>query len=416
MSGFDDWYLYGDSLARCLVAVAPEFASSVFEDVMTRTESLVPSPASNKGSWYHALKGYIHMDPEGGHYHYQREPPAGVPPDDMGDAGVRLSDRLVREMDHFLATLQAAGAGEPVQMRERDGQPVTIQASGDDLARLHALAETLKRTRDACQPGYNRAVTSQIHAAILERLPAVMATGGGQPQAVVDLVRAGAAGVLDLRWRYEADARLTALFFVQSRLCELALQQLNSGQLSTGTVLRLASRSIEGRGVAHDPEQMLAQIVVDFASAGLGELVLNLCNEALSSAEGEVDAALNAADLSNHAGHLYSAAHFAFAGMRLAETFRECVALHARPAQAKDDLLEGYARNAEEIVVRSGHALVVDCINRGSGQMLELHIREVRAARQEGGLPKAQSKVEELTNYLYFYPRYYVKVLMEEVS
>jgi hypothetical protein len=244
----------------------------------------------------------------------------------------------------------------------------------------------------------------------------MMATSASQPQVIVDLVRAGAADVLDLRWRTAADARLTTLFFVQSRLCELALQQFNSGQLSAGEVIRLTSMSVESRGVAHDPEQMLAQIIKDFAAAGLGDLVLNLCDEALSSAEREVNEALNAVDLSAHAGHLYSAAHFAFASMRLAEVFRECVAPNTRPAKATDNLLEGYARNAEEIVVRTGHALVIDCINYGSGAILKLHISQVCAARQNGGPDKAQAKVDELINYFYFYPHYYVKELMGEAS
>jgi len=155
MSGLNDWYLYGDSLSRCLVAVTPEFGSSLFTDVMTRIASLAPLPTSDKGQWYRALKGYFYMGPEGGDHHYQREPPAGVLPGDIHDASVMQSDRLIRELDRFLTNIQAAGTGEPVQMPTRDGQSVTIQANRDDLASLHALAETLKRTRDACQPSYN---------------------------------------------------------------------------------------------------------------------------------------------------------------------------------------------------------------------------------------------------------------------
>lgn len=100
--------------------------------------------------------------------------------------------------------------------------------------------------------------------------------------------------------------------------------------------------------------------------------------------------------------------------MHLAEAFRDHVPRDARPDKATNEMLEGYASSAEELVVRSGHALVINCINRGSGAALNFHINQVRLAREEGGLEKAQMRADTLINDFYFYPRYYAKTLMGE--
>lgn len=410
MNGFDDWYLYGESLARSLVAVAPEFGSTIFTQVMTS----IGSPGLEEGRWYRVFKGYVYHGGDGGDNHYQREPPPGVAPADILDAGIMMSDQLVHELDNFLSKVETAAAGESVQMHRKDGQAVTFQASGDELARLEALAKMLKHTRAACEQDYNQAVMSQIHTALMQLLQPAIMKGGGSPEPIVDIVRAGAAMVMDMRWQAAADARLTALFYVQTRLCELALQEFASNQISDPEVVRLASMMIAGLRVVPNPENLLTKTVIDFSRAGLGKLVLYLCDETLSSAEREVESALNATDLLTHAGHLYSAAHLAFPAMRLAEGFREHVAPHARPAKATDDLLEGYASSAEEIVVRASHALVINCINRASSAALNLHINQVRFAREEGGLDKAQMRADTLINDFYFYPRYYAKTLMGE--
>lgn len=412
MTQLADWTLYGESLVRCLVAVTPEFGCSLFPLVMTGGALAGPGVAPGQGRWYRVPPGFFYIGPEGGDHHYQRDPPADVPPDEIQDAGITPDRRLLGELDQFLPEVEAAGAGAAVPLRTREGQPVSVQSGGDDLATLQELARILSGARDACRPGYNAAVTAQIHAAVVEQLPT--AASGDAPQAFLGLLRAGAAGVLDLRQRCAADARLTALFFVQSRLCEMALEQCHGGRLDAIAVSRLFGMAVESGSVAHDPERMLARIVLDFAGAGLGDQILALCDEALSSAEREVEEALNAADLPTHAGRLYAAAHFAFADMRLAEVFRDQVTPSAHPAKVTGDLLEGYARNAEEIVVRAGHALVVGCVNRGSGAALERHISQVRAARQEGGPQQAQARVEMLIEDLHFYPRYYAKVLTED--
>lgn len=412
MADFQDWHLYGESLARCLVAVAPEFGSTMFTEVMNRMSQPGP-PASGQGRWYRALKGYIHIGPEGGDHHYQREPPADVPAAEIGDMGVKYDDTLVRELGHFLTRVETVSIGEPVQMPTNDGQSLTFQASGDELVRLRALAETLRGARDACHPDYNRAVTLQIHAGLVGLLQSAMAKGGADPQAVVDVIRAGAAQVMELRWRYAADARITALFFVQTRLCELALQEYSGDQLTTAALARLSMMAMEGRGEAFDTEQMLMQLIVDFSRQGMGNLLVNLCDEALSSAQNGVEDALNAKDLPTHAQHLYSAAHFAFASLRLAEGLRELVPESARP-KANDNLLEGYARNADEIVTRAGHALVIGSINRGSGAAIKYHIDQVRLTRRAAGPQKAQTQVNTLINDFYFYPRYYAETLRGE--
>ena len=407
-----DWTRYGESLARSLVAVTPEFGCALFPLVLSGGAISGADSIPSQGRWYRVPPGFFFIGPEGGDHHYQREPPADVPTGEIQDAGIVDGSRLLAELESFLPEVRAAGAGEPVSLHTRDGQQVTVHASGDDLATLQALAELLNGTRDACRPGYNQAVTGQIHAAIIASLPAALAADDA-PQAFLGLIRAGAARALDLRWRCAADARLTALFFVQSRLCELALEQFHSGKLSEAGVSRLLGMATESRTAGNDPEQMLARIVTDFAGAGLGDQILALCDEALSSAEREVDEALNAPDLAGHAGHLYAAAHLAFANMRLAEVFRDQVVPSARPAKASGDLLEGYARNAEEIVVRAGHALIVGCVNRGSGAAMERHMGQIRAAREGGGPPKAQARVQSLIEDFYFYPRYYAKVLNE---
>ncbi|HEY9402020.1 MAG TPA: hypothetical protein VIQ24_04965 [Pyrinomonadaceae bacterium] len=413
MSGFDDWYLYGEGLARSLVAVAPEFGSTMFAQVMNSITSSGQS-GFEEGRWHRVFKGYVYHGPEGGDNHYQREPPAGVAHEDILDASVMLSDQLIRELDHFIAKVETAAAGESVQMHQKDGQAVTFQATGDELARLQALAEMLRNTRAACQQNYNQAVMFRVHTDLMQLLQSAITESGGSPKAIVDLVRAGAAMVIDLRWQAAADARLTALFYVQTRLCELALEELDSNQIGDHEVVRLASMMIAGLRGAPNPEHVLTQSVIDFSRAGLGNLVLNLCDETLSFAEREVEAALNATDLLTHSGHLYSAAHIAFAGMSLAEGFREHVAQDARPDKATDSLLEGYATSAEEIVVRTGHALVINCINRATSAALNLHINQVRLAREEGGLDKAQMRADTLINDFYFYPHYYAKTLMGE--
>lgn len=436
MSAFNDWYLYGESLARSLVAVSPEFGSTMFTQVMTSIGSS-GQPALEEGRWYRVFKGYVYYGGDGGDNHYQRNPPPDVAPTDILDAGTMMtgqlvgelehslakdilnagtmvSNQLVHELEHFLAKVETAAAGESVQMHQNDGQAVTFQASGDDLARLQSLAEMLKHTRAACEQNYNQAVMFQIHTQLMQLLQSALTKSGGGPQPIVDIVRAGAAMVIDMRWQAAADARLTALFYVQTRLCELALQEFDSNQISDHEVVRLASMMIAGLRVAPNPEHALTQTVIDFSRAGLGQLVLNLCDETLSSAEREVEAALNATDLLTHAGHLYSAAHLAFAGMHMAEGFRKQVAQNDRPAKATDALLEGYACSAEEIVVRAGHALVINCINRASHAALDMHINQVRLAREEGGLDKARMRAETLINDFYFYPHYYVKTLMGE--
>ncbi|MDQ2686629.1 MAG: hypothetical protein M3Y28_02055 [Armatimonadota bacterium] len=410
---WSEWTLYGESLARALTAVMPETACSLFSVVMSGGNIPGADSIPAQGRWYRVPPGYFFIGPEGGDHHYQRELPPDVPPGEIQDAGIVADSRLLGELDQLLPEVKAAGAGEPVEMHTRGGQPLTLRASGDDLTALHALAGLLDGARDACRPGYNQSVTSQINSAVMEHLPAALGADDG-PQAFLGLIRAGATSVLGLRWRCAADARLTALFFVQSRLCEMALEMLHSGQLSAFGVNRLFNMAIESRSVGNDPEQMLARLVTDFADAGLGDQIFTLCDEALSSADHEVEEALNAPDLATHAGHLYAAAHFAFADMRLAEVFRDQVAPNKRPAKATTEMLEGYARNAEETVVRAGHALVVGCINRGSGVALERHLAQIRAAHQEGGPDKAKARVETLIEDFYFYPRYYAKTLMEQ--
>jgi hypothetical protein len=410
MNSFNDWYLYGESLARCLVAVVPELGSTLFADVM---QGMTPGglPATGEGRWYRLMQGYVHLGPEGGDHHYQREPPPGVPAEEIGDSGVSMNDVLVREMDYFLTKVEAASTGAPVQMQEAEGQPLTFQASGEDLARLRALAEMLKGTRDACHPDYNRAVTFQVYANLTGLLQSTKALSSGDPQKVVDVIRAGAAQVLELRGRYAADARLITFFFVQTRLCELALQKHHDDQRSASAIAGMAIMAMESRGAEYGPEQMQMQLIVDFARLGMGQLVLDLCDEALSSAQTSVEAALNATDLLAHAEHLYSAAYLAFASQRLAEGFRELIPQSVRPAKANDNMLEGYARNAEEIVVRAAHALAVGCINRGSGTSLRYHTEQVRLTGLELGPEKAQEQVNSLINDFYFYPRYYAERL-----
>lgn len=406
---WSDWTLYGESLARALTAVMPEFACALFPVVLSGGNIPGADSLPAQGRWYRVPPGYFLIGPEGGDHHYQRELPTDVSPCEIQDAGIVADSRLLGELDQFLPEVKAADAGGLVEMHTRDGQPVTLRASEGDLAALQALAGLLEGARDACRPGYNQSVTSQVNSAVMEHLPAPGA--GDDPQAFLGLIRAGATSVLGLRWRCAADARLTALFFVQSRLCELALEQFHGGQLSAFEISRLFNMAIESRSVGDDPEQMLARLVMDFAAAGLEDQIFTLCDESLSSADREVEEALNASDLATHAGHLYAAAHFAFADMRLAEVFRDQVAPNKRPAKATTEMLEGYARNAEETVVRAGHALVVGCVNRGSGVALERHLSQIRAAHQEGGLDKAKARVETLIEDFYFYPRYYAKTL-----
>jgi len=192
------------------------------------------------------------------------------------------------------------------------------------------------------------------------------------------------------------------------------MQEFDNGRVSAHEVVRLAGMLIAALGSENDPEQLLVQTVMDFSGAGLGNLLPDLCDETLASAENEVEAALNASELSAHAAHLYSAAHLAYAGMRLAGGFREHVAQNARPAKANDVLLEGYAASAEELALRSGHALVVGSVNRGSGALLNLHLEQIRLARQAGEADKARMRADTLINDFYFYPRYYAKTLLGE--
>lgn len=413
MNEFDDWYLYGESLARCLMAVTPEFGSTMFTQV-TGSGASAGQPPLEAGRWYRVFKGYIYHGSEGGDNHYQRDPPAGVPPAEILDAGIVMSERLLNELDYFLSAVEKASAGQVVEMRRNDGQVSTFQATGEDLEQLRKLADMLKSTRAACRQDYNQALMFQLHANIIQHLQAAMAESGGSPKAVVELVRAGAAMVLDLRWRFAADARITALFFVNTRLCELAVREFDDGRISAHEVVRLAGMLIASLKSGNDPEQLLVQAVIDFSGAGLGNLLLELCDETLASAENAVEAALNASDLSNHAAHLYSAAHLAYAGMRLAGGFREHVAQNARPEKASDVLLEGYAGSAEELALRSGHALVVVSVNRGSGALLNLHLEQIRLAREAGDPDKAQMRADTLINDFYFYPRYYAKTLLGE--
>lgn len=304
MNSFNDWYLYGESLARSLVAVSPEYGSTMFTEVMNSIASSGQT-AMEEGHWYRAFKGYIYYGGDGGDNHYQRAPPDGIAPDEIRDARLVQSDRLVREAEQFLSEVETAAAGQPVQMHQNDGQPLMFQASGDDLAQLQSLAEVLKNTLAACQQNYNQALMFDINIDLMQLFQSALKESGGSPKAIVDLVRAGAARVVDLRWRCAADARLTALFLVQTRLCELALQEFENNQISANEVVRLASMMIAGLRFAPNPENLMTKTVIDFSRAQLGNLVLNLCDETLSSAEHEVEEALNGTDLLTHTVSLF---------------------------------------------------------------------------------------------------------------
>jgi hypothetical protein len=59
---------------------------------------------------------------------------------------------------------------------------------------------------------------------------------------------------------------------------------------------------------------------------------------------------------------------------------------------------------------------VINCINRASNAALNLHINQVRFAREEGGADKARMRADTLINDFYFYPHYYAKTLMGETT
>jgi hypothetical protein len=410
MNSFDDWYSYADSLSKCLIALDSRFACTIFPIL---TEGVKLENSSSK--WYRVLNGYMHIDPtENGRNFYQHDMPSGLEFSEIGEYVISQNNTLMQELDNLINKTKLAAKGEPVNMRSREGKSIIFCATGDDLEILKNLKDGLIHTRNACQANYNSDIVGEMQKSRLQKYFNLIETNDGQPQVIVDLVLTSAAYINNLRWRYAADVRLTALFYIQSRLCELILEQYRNGQLTNIETTSLVAKVMESSSSEHDPDRMLIQFVIDFSRARQNQLILKLYEESLSSAKSSIRSAKDSTELGTHSGHLFSSVLFAYAAMRLAEVFCEYIPTNTRPSKATDDYLKRCASTAEEETVRAAHALVVGCINRGSGQMLENHFEQVRSAYQIRGLEGAQAKVSTLIDDFYFYPRYYSEEFMKE--
>ena len=398
------------------MAVMPESGSIMFSNLKAGLTSPETMPPPGGGRWYRAFPGYFFIGSEGGDHHYQHDPPAGIDVKDMVDDVTLPGGEIERLLDDLIAQVEIAAAGGPVQFVTNDGQPTTLDVAPADQQGLQSLMDRLKRTREACRPDYNQAIVRQINSELMGKYFSSLGEIAGDPANLVAMLRPGTAAVLDLRWRFAADSRLLALFYVQSQVSELAEKRFQEGKVEAGPVLRQTSMSMESGSVGHDPEQMLAQIIKDTVSNGLGDVLDTLCDQALTQAQTEVDSALNATDLPTYEHHLYAATHLAFAGMRLAEAYQSLIPEADRPRGANDRMLNGYATNLEEIVVRAAQALTICCINRGSGEAIRVHVARLRLMLQAGDADTAQRKVKEWVEEYYFYPRYYAAALLKDAG
>jgi len=416
MSEWEDLYRFGQSLAYCLTAVNPELSSSLFAQATLSNVSIESGDSSTRGLWYHALRGFMFIGPEGGAHYYTPEAPTGVSPDEIHELNVKIDDKLVQELDSFLAKVRLASDGQPVQFETHDGKRATFRASGDELTRVKAFATMLDGVCQACDRNFNPTLTQQLHLAILQKMSESSSVDSEPAESLARMFEAAAAAVLELRQHYGVDVRPVALFVCQAQLCGSAAEWVKAGKLQPTVLYRLAGMAAESATCGHDPEQSLGRTVADFSNAGLGDLVLRVCDESLTAAQSSVEAALNAGELTTYADNLYNAAPAAFASMRLAQALSILVPVDNRPAGATDNILNGYALNAEEIVVRVGHALLAHCINTESGEMLDRHRAHVASAREKGGEKEAKRVVHELISDYYFYPRYYANELLGDTK
>lgn len=143
----------------------------------------------------------------------------------------------------------------------------------------------------------------------------------------------------------------------------------------------LLYRLFDPFGAGAAPETALPAAVEALVATGAGEVVSGLPAALLARAEAARDRALESRSVVAHGAALFEAAGDAQAALSIGRLLPGAASFEA----------------AGEIALQATHALVMDCINLGSGTALLRHQAQIAA--------NGPAMADELIDRLWFYPR-----------
>ena len=353
MSLHATWAACAVTLARCLSASSPTVADIMFG--AAREAGGLPADG-----WFRMPGGvgFARLGPQGADHRYRASAPDGLDGAGLPLAPAIPGGHLRREAEAFLRDARSLAAGETIHI---NGGRIPIAPSEAAMEAATGVVGTLTAALGLLDPAAKAALLRDLAIGFLRAF-------GRDGAAALDAMD---AEVARLRAGCGADGAIWAL----ARLRMWAAVPL----VRQSPVPAVLYRLFDPFGAGGDPETALRAAVAALVDAGLGEAIAGLPDALLARAEAARDRALECRSVVAHGAALFEAAGDAQAAVLIAA------------------LLPGPRAAAGDIALRATHALVIDCINLGSGTALLRHQAQIAT--------EGPAVADELIDTLWFYPR-----------